>query len=323
MAQQETSTRTVTPPAEPEQPQENERPSGVLSREPAVRPRGERMSWGAIFGGAVAALGLWMMLSSFGVAVGLTSIDPQDPGSLKSAGMFTGIWNLVAAIAALLVGGLVAGRAGGAETRVGGALHGLVMWGLAMLAGAWLAGNILSSAVNTAVSVGSAVAQTAGAAVGAAASAAPMGASSVAQAFGLDAEDALAPVNQRLRDAGKPTVTAAQLESAAQDAVQSAIRRGKLDRAMLVQSLASNTALTRADAEDVATRIEAQFNAAKSSVSRQVTAAGQSAQRGLLSGLDATGKVFWGLFGALFLSMIAALGGGVWGAALTRSRWAI
>lgn len=279
------------------------------------------MSWGAIFGGAVAALGLWMMLSSFGVAVGLTSVDPQNPGSLKSAGIFTGIWNLVAAIGALLVGGLVVGRAGGSATRLGGALHGLVMWGLAMLAGAWLTGNILSSAVSTAVSVGSTVAQTAGVTVGAAAGAAPMGVSGIAQAFGLDAEDALAPVNQRLRDAGKPTVTAAQLQSAAKDAVQSALRQGRLDRAMLVQSLASNTALTRADAEDVATRIEAQLNAAKSKLGQQVTAAEQSAQRGILSGLDATGKVFWGLFGALFLSLIAALGGGVWGATSTRRRW--
>jgi hypothetical protein len=279
------------------------------------------MSWGAIFGGAVAALGLWMMLSSFGMAVGLTSVDPQNPGSLKSAGVFTGVWNVVAALVALLVGGLVAGRVGGAGTRVGGALHGLVMWGLAILAGAWLIGNILSSAVSTAVSVGGAAAQAAGAAAGAAASAAPAGASGVAQAFGLDAEDALAPVNQRLRDAGKPPVTAAQLQNAAQDVVQTAVREGRLDRAMLVKSIVDNTALTRADAEDVAARIEAQFNAAKKGVREQVAAAGKSAQRGVLSGIDATGKVFWGLFGALFLGMLAALGGGVLGARSTRNAW--
>src|SRR5690349_21342143 len=147
MAQQETSTATQV---EPERLKESERTSGILSHEPATRPRGEWMSWGAIFGGAIAALGLWMMLSSFGAAVGLSSVDPQDPGSLKSAGIFTGIWNLLAAIGALLAGGLVAGRAGGAATRVGGALHGLVMWGLAVLAAVWLAGNVLSSAVNTA-----------------------------------------------------------------------------------------------------------------------------------------------------------------------------
>ena len=312
---------TVVPAAEPERSEVLERASGVLSREQATKFRGDRMSWGAIFGGAIAALGLWMMLSSFGIAVGLTSVDPNNAGTLKFAGAFTGIWTLVVALVALLVGGLVAARVGGAATRVGGALHGLVMWGLTALAGAWLVGSILSSAVNTAVSAGGAAAQAAGAALGSAAGAVPAGASGIVQAFGLDADDALGPVNQRLRDAGKPPVTAAQLQDAARNTVQNAVRQGRLDRNTLVQSLVSNTSLTSADADDVAARIEAQLNAAKTSVGQQVTAATQSAQRGVLSGIDATGKVFWGVFGTLFLGLLAALGGGVWGARSTRSAW--
>ena len=72
-------------------------------------PDRPRVSWGAIFAGAVTALALWLLLYSFGLAVGLTVIDPSDTGSLKSSGIFTGIWGLVAPLVALFVGGLVAG----------------------------------------------------------------------------------------------------------------------------------------------------------------------------------------------------------------------
>src|SRR5688500_12764152 len=100
----------------------------VLSSPPA------RLSWGAIFAGAVAALGVWMMLYALGLALGLSSLDPNDPNTLKSSGAFTGIWGLITPLAALFVGGMVAGRGAGIVTKLGGAIHGLVVWGLTALA---------------------------------------------------------------------------------------------------------------------------------------------------------------------------------------------
>src|SRR5687768_3322745 len=35
-----------------------------------------RIRWGAVFGGAVASLGIWALLYAFGLAIGLSSIDP-------------------------------------------------------------------------------------------------------------------------------------------------------------------------------------------------------------------------------------------------------
>ncbi|WP_257449267.1 hypothetical protein [Archangium lipolyticum] len=261
-----------------------------------------KVSWGSIFAGAVTALGLWVLLYALGLALGLSSINPQDTGSARSSGIFTGIWSLVSPLIALFVGGIVAGRGSGAQTKASGGIHGLVMWGLTTLVGLWLLGNLVSALAGGLFSVGKTAVQATGSAVSAGASqSGDLG--QVARGFGLDADDALRPVNERLRAEGKPPVTADQLQAATKDVVQTAVRQGRLDRQILVSSIAQNTALSRADAEDVASRIEAQFN----SVQAQAGQAAQTVQTGALQAADATGKAFWGVFGALFLGLISAI----------------
>jgi hypothetical protein len=265
-----------------------------------------KVSWGSIFAGTVSALGLWVLLYALGLALGLSSINPQDAGSAKSSGIFTGIWSLIAPLIALFVGGIVAGRGSGAQTKSSGGIHGLVMWGLTTLVGLWLVGNLLSSLAGGVLSVGKSAVQATGSAVAAGASQAG-GVGEAAKSFGLDAEDALRPVNERLRAEGKPPVTANQLEAATKDVVQTSVQQGRLDRQVLVSSIAEKTALSRADAEEVAGRVETQFNAFKGQAGQAVSNAAQSVQTGALKAADATGKAFWGVFGALFLGLISAI----------------
>src|SRR5688572_4870105 len=146
-----------------------------------------RIRWGAVFGGAVAALGIWALLHAFGLAVGLSTVDPAD-GNLRGAGIFTGIWSIIASLIALFIGGLVASRGADALTKGSGAMHGLVMWGLTTLIGAWAFANVVSSLMGGAVSLG----RTAG-------------------AMDIDMNDALAPINERLQREGKPQIQAAQV----------------------------------------------------------------------------------------------------------------
>src|SRR4051812_10731856 len=68
------------------------------------------LRWGAIFGGAVASLGLAVMLNALGLALGLSWIDPQDPTSIRPSSVFSGIWLVVVSLVALFVGGFVAAR---------------------------------------------------------------------------------------------------------------------------------------------------------------------------------------------------------------------
>lgn len=280
-----------------------------------------KMSWGAIFGGAVAALGIWGMLYALGLALGLSSVDPANPGSVKSSGVFTGIWGLVSPLVALFIGGMVAGRGAGVTTKMGGAIHGLVMWGLTTIAAAWLVTSILSALVGGVASVGKTAVQAGASAVSGVAGQAG-GAADVAKSFGLDADDALRPVNERLRAEGKPPVTTDQLQAAGKDVVQEAVQQGRFNRELLVSNLAQNTALSRADAEEIATRAETQFNSAKAKVGETLSDAAQTVQTGALKAADATGKAFWGIFGALFLGMMSALFGATAGVSRRQRDWA-
>lgn len=261
-----------------------------------------KVSWGAIFAGVVTALGLWILLYALGLALGLSTINPQNTESARSSGIFTGIWSLLSPLIALFVGGIVAGRCAGVQTKASGGIHGLVMWGLTTLVGLWLVGNLVSALAGGLFSVGKTAVQATGAAVSAGASQAG-GVGQAAKSFGLDANDALRPVNERLQAQGKPPVTARQLEAATRDVVQTAVRQGRLDRETLVSAIASKTNLSRADAEDVANRVEAQFNAFQGKAGQAV----QQVQTGALKAADVTGKAFWGVFGALFLGLVSAI----------------
>lgn len=278
------------------------------------------ISWGAIFGGAVAAFALWLLLYAFGLAVGLTTIDASDTGSLRPSGIFTGIWALISPLVALFVGGYVAGRSAGVATRGEGASHGLIMWGLTTLIGAFLVANLLGAVIGGVASVGRAAVQAGGQAAGAAFSGARQGAGPAAQYLGIDANDALRPINERLAAEGKPTITPQQLENATKDVVQRGLREGRLDQPLLTQSIAQNTNLSQADAQQIAARLEGQFAEARGRIEQRIEGAADAAQTGALKAAEASGKAFWGVFGALLLGLIAAVVGGLLGAPGRRRR---
>jgi hypothetical protein len=279
----------------------------VVVEQVVERPR---MSWGAIFGGAVTALGLWILLYAFGLAVGLSTLNPGNPGSARTAGIFTGAWALIAPLIALFVGGWVAGRGANIHARGEGAAHGLVMWGLTTLIGASMIGVAMSAVVGGAVSVGKAAVSAGGSAIGAAAT----GSGDTANWLGIDTNDAVGPINERLRAEGKPAITPTQLQATTRDVAQTAVRGGRLDREMVIASVVQHTNLSRADAEEIAGRIQTQVQQASGQISARLQSAAQQAQTGALKVGDATGKAFWGVFGALLMGLIAALAGGAVGA---------
>lgn len=124
------------------------------------------------------------------------------------------------------------------------------------------------------------------------------------QQFGLGLDDALMPINARLQAEGKPTVTPQQLEASTRDVVQSGLRQGRLDRQTLISALTANTALGPNDAADLAARIETRFTQSRAEMRQDA-----------LSVAEDTGKAFWGVFGALLLGMLAAVGGALVGSA--------
>ncbi len=251
-----------------------------------------KLSWSAIFGGTVAALGIWALLYALGLALGLSAINPNNPESAKPSGIFTGIWGLIVPLIALFIGGAVAGRGAGLIHRAGGSLHGLVMWGVTTLFGALVVGNLAASALGGVASLGGDALKAGGNIAG----------QQQGKPFGLDADDALKPINERLKAEGKPAVTAAQLTAATKEVFNNAVREGRVDREMMIVAITDETALSRQDAEELSGRVEGQWDKTR-----------QNVQTGALKAADATGKAFWGVFGALLLGLVAAVTGGRFG----------
>ncbi len=129
-----------------------------------------RVSWGAIFAGTVVGVGVLLMLSLAGLALGLSNADfgPGESG-FKGLSVGTGVWLVVSQLIALAVGGFVAGRLAAVPKTTSSAFHGAAVWGLATLLMAWMASSAIGSVVNTATSaigsIASGVAQVAPAAM--------------------------------------------------------------------------------------------------------------------------------------------------------------
>ena len=90
-----------------------------------------RNSWGAIFAGALTALAVAFLLNLLGLGIGLSSIDPMtESDPLAGLGTGTIVWWGLSNLAALFVGGMVAGRMSGFSSGADGGIHGFLAWAL-------------------------------------------------------------------------------------------------------------------------------------------------------------------------------------------------
>ena len=87
-----------------------------------------RISWGAVFAGAIIALATQIVLALIGMAIGLATLNPGTGDSPSGTALGTGaaIWLVVSSLISLFIGGYIAARLAG---RFNGWLHGLITWG--------------------------------------------------------------------------------------------------------------------------------------------------------------------------------------------------
>lgn len=281
-----------------------------IIREAVIERRQPQFRWSAVFAGVSLAVGVWILLAALGTGLGLATVDVDDAGSLRGAGVGTGIWSLVAPALAIFAGALVTGKFSGARTRFAAALHGGVVWGITTVAGLWAVLAVVSSMASGAVRIGSAAAGATSAVVSSSVTAgAQVDADDVMSALGIDTNDLLAPINQRLERDGKPPATSRELQATIRGIAQKGLHQGRLDRKVLVDELAQNTALSRTDAEDLATQFGDKYESVAAKVQGQAQRLGEQAKGAALEAVDKTGKVL--LFGGLMmlLSLAAALAG--------------
>lgn len=141
-------------------------PPGAVGDAPsAVR----QVSWGAIFAGAVVAVALMILLTTFGIGIGAGVLDPQydqNPGS--GLGIGSGIYMIITQLIALGAGGFIAARLAGIPRPITSALHGAAVWAIATIFLTWAAvtgtgamfgaaSSVVGGSANAVSSVGQAV----------------------------------------------------------------------------------------------------------------------------------------------------------------------
>lgn len=108
-----------------------------------------RNSWGAIFAGALTALAVAFLLNLLGLGIGLSSIDPMtESDPLAGLGAGTTIWWGLSNLAALFVGGMVAGRMSGFSSSADGGIHGFLAWALYALITFYFLTSTVGSVMN-------------------------------------------------------------------------------------------------------------------------------------------------------------------------------
>ncbi|BDA86040.1 hypothetical protein Sa4125_35820 [Aureimonas sp. SA4125] len=99
-----------------------------------------RISWGAIFAGAILTLVVQVMLGLLGLGIGMATIDPASNGSpdLSAIGSASGLWTLGTVLIATFFGAWAAARLAGSPEKADGVLHGLVTWATSTLVAVYL-----------------------------------------------------------------------------------------------------------------------------------------------------------------------------------------
>ncbi|MBY5542444.1 hypothetical protein HFO60_20860 [Rhizobium leguminosarum] len=263
------------------------------------------MTWGPIFGGAAAAIGVTLILLLLGSGVGLTMVSPWSgqSSSLGTVGVTAAIWLVVVQWLSSGLGGYITGRLRTKwaavhtdEVFFRDTAHGFISWALATIfVAGFLASSLTSLAGAGAQAVGSA-AQAVGSTATAAGTAA---ASSTASPMDLPTAyftDALLRPDQA-RAAATAEVSRILLNGAAEGQIPDD------DKAYLATIVSARTGLSEADArtrvDTVLKRIDDAKVAAQKAADEARKAASTTALLGALSLL----------IGAFIAAAAAAFGG--------------
>lgn len=105
----------------------------VTSRNETFSTYRPRTDWGAIWGGAFTFIAIWSVFGALGFAIfsHTTTANAAVPAAGQGYGF--GIWVIILTIIAMYVAGRETGRFAAVSTRHDGLIHGMIMFGLAVV----------------------------------------------------------------------------------------------------------------------------------------------------------------------------------------------
>jgi ABC-type transport system involved in multi-copper enzyme maturation permease subunit len=250
----------------------------VLIERPASDAfEGMKISWGGVFGGVLAGVVALMLLSSLGLAIGISAVDPRNPDG-STVGTGAAIWTALTLLVSLFVGGWASTRLSMLWERTTAMFEGALVWVLSLILILYLAASGVSLIASGVFSMAGQTAEAVGASFGSAMDERGMTQGSV--------DEMLA----RLRDPN----TASTLSTALgmpRDQVAAALNETSSRVEAVRNDPARAAAEVRSGLSNLASRARENLSQAAANVKPQATATA------------------WVAFAALILSLLAAIAG--------------
>jgi hypothetical protein len=245
-----------------------------------LRAEGMRVSWGGIFGGVLVAIGFLLLMTALGIAVGISAAQPGETEA-ATLGTGAGIWAGVSLLLALFIGGMVSTKIGAIFDGTTGFFEGALVWVVSILLMLYFASTGVSMLAGGAFKMVGGAAQAMG---------------SVVQSQNVDVSGSVDQMIQRLKD----PKTAQQI-AAATGMQQTEVQASLSETAQRVENNRDNPTQAAAEAKEGMAQL---MERAKSSGALQQKAEEVKPQ---------AGKAAWITFGALVLSLLAAVLGAMAG----------
>lgn len=239
---------------------------------------GLRVSWGGIWGGVLVVMGTMLLLTTLGIAIGVSAAEPQQTQA-GEVGTAAAVWTGLSLLIALFVGGMAATRLGVILDRTTGVLEGALVWVLSLLIILYLASSGVRLIASSVAGLFSGVAQTVG--------------STLTGMENLSTGN-VDQILQRLRD----PQTARTIASATGMSEQEISTR--------LNDIAQRVEAARNDPARVAAEVRDGTREMMQQARERLPAAAQQAQRGAT-------KAAWITFAAMLISLGAAIAGSMVG----------
>jgi hypothetical protein len=239
---------------------------------------GFKISWGGIWAGVLTVMGTLLFLTTLGLAIGISAVDPGQTEA-ETFGTGAAIWSGLSLLIALFVGGMAATRLGMIFDKAAGAFEGALVWVLSFLIVLWLASTGVQLVANGISGLFGGIGQTIG------------GATSALD--DLSAGDA----QQILRRLNDPQT--ARTIASATGIPEQEIRSQLGDVSRQVEAAANDPAQAAAAVRQGTAQLVERARA-------QLPVMAERAQEGAT-------KAAWITFGAMLISLLAAIGGAMVG----------
>lgn len=246
----------------------------------------KNVSWGAIFAGITTSIAVLIAFSLLGTAIGLGVTDPTSDSPFAGVGTGLAIWAIFTLVLAIAAGGFVTGVLAGRA----GFIHGVVTWAGSMIAAAVVVTMTASAALGAVGSVFSTTASAVGSGASSVASvvgdAVDGATDQIAEGLSdIDGQDVQQQTEQILAGTGVPELQPEYLQGQVTEARDEILGAGRallvnpenyeeilsglgssladraenisdsVDREAIARSVAANTDLTGAEAEQVVNNI--------------------------------------------------------------------